>query len=922
MELADPTRSYAVLIGSSRFTDPALDDLPAVANNLSRLAELLQDPTVWGLPADRCVVVAEPASPAAVLDAVHDAARRTQDTLLVYYAGHGIGDSGGLLLTLPSTDPERPYTSVDFDAVRREVLTARRDANRIVVLDCCYSGGALTGGMGGGMSAPVEMAEQTRIAGSYLLTASAATRRALAPPGETYTAFTGELIRLLDQGLPGGDTLIEVTRVYERLHGELLAKGRPLPQQRLSNTGRTLAIARNRYGAPRAAPPSETLPSPAPARPTVQVPDELKAVLRAKPRVIAEAFVELPDRDLAMRLLQLAGLLRPPQEVAALAERLDLGAWHPIFYQVATRGSWAIVECLEALYALDDAKGLSEALVMAVCTHPPQIAVDAVRALNATGYPAEADRVLSVATSGRRSTEYFLDLLGALWSAELDQEAEALLSKATASSDEEAVRLADALLTIGREETAFELYAGAAKAVVRRPPAELARVLRALDEARERAGGGTGHAATPAPAPATGTGTGTAAGSAADAEPEDRADLLLRAAVEAAATPAATAELAGALWAAGMDDRALHVLGRAAGSLTAEQTVELADQLLDGGRDQAVRYLLDAAAAAAPGPATAVFVDAYRDMGRPVDANRLLAAAAERSPESIGDLLVHLDRHGRERDRARLMEAVYRRPAEVGQALITRFLGTGQEHLVDSSGMDPETKFIEILLALRVAANAAELVTFLARLVGSDPEVGLRRLASLRLLKGRFAVETAVLRTLLVAADVGGPDADVWPLSTRQVRSLVGRNTPLDLRVYGTAALSRLGHGPAIRGILAEPAHGGDSGDLPAEELVDWIAALRRNGLTGCARALIRSVRDEARYRGDNVVARLYASGLRTEAAFALHEFADGLGPQRLATLLNKLGIGMPPVPPAVPPEDVPSLTDLLARSAAPAPDA
>ncbi|MEW2519006.1 caspase, EACC1-associated type [Actinacidiphila alni] len=919
MELADPTRSYAVLIGSSRFTDPALDDLPAVANNLSRLAELLQDPTVWGLPADRCVVVAEPASPAAVLDAVHDAARRTQDTLFVYYAGHGIGDSGGLLLTLPSTDPERPYTSVDFDAVRREVLTARRDANRIVVLDCCYSGGALTGGMGGGMSAPVEMAEQTRIAGSYLLTASAATRRALAPPGETYTAFTGELIRLLDQGLPGGDTLIEITRVYERLHGELLAKGRPLPQQRLSNTGRTLAIARNRYGAARAAPPSETLPSPAPARAAVQVPDELKAVLRAKPRVIAEEYVRLADWDVSEQLLNLVGLLRHPQEVAAFVDRLSLVDSGPVLRQVVTRGPSVIVECLEALYALDDAKGLFEAFVLAICEHPPQIVVGAVRALNAAGYPAEAERVLSEATSGKRSTEYFLDLLGALWSAELDQEAEALLSKATASSDEDAVRLADALLTIGREETAFELYAGAAKAVVRRPPAELARVLRALDEARERAGG-TGHAATRTPA--TGTATDTAAGSAADAEPEDRADLLLRAAVEAAASPAATAELAGALWAAGMDDRALRVLGRAAGSLTAEQTVELADHLLDGGRDQAVRYLLDAAAAAAPGPTTAVFVDAYRDMGRPVDANRLLAAAAERSPESIGDLLVHLDRHGRERDRARLMEAVYRRPAEVGQALITRFLGTDQEHLVDSSGVDPETKFIEILLALRVAGNAADLVTFLARLVGSEPDLGLRRLASLRLLKSRFAVETAVLRTLLVAADVGGPDADVWPLSNRQVRSLVGRNTPLDLRVYGTAALSRLGYGPAIRGILAEPAHGGDSGDLPAEELVDWIAALRRNGLTGCARALIRSVRDEAGYRGDNVVARLYASGLRTEAAFALHEFADGLGPQRLATLLNKLGIGMPAVPLAVPPEDVPSLTDILARSAAPAPDA
>lgn len=99
----------------------------------------------------------------------------------------------------------------------------------------------------GGAGRAVQMAEQTRIAGSYLLTASSATRQSQSPPGETYTAFTGELIRLLESGLPDAGELIEATHVYEHLYGELRAKGRPLPQQRLSNTGRTLVFARNRH---------------------------------------------------------------------------------------------------------------------------------------------------------------------------------------------------------------------------------------------------------------------------------------------------------------------------------------------------------------------------------------------------------------------------------------------------------------------------------------------------------------------------------------------------------------------------------------------------------------------------------------------------------------------------------------------------
>lgn len=261
MELPDPLGSYAVLIGSSSYESPDLEDLPAVSRNLEDLGRLLEDPGVWGLPPDHVTRVAEPSSPAQLLDAVREAARRATDTLLVYYAGHGLvgpGEVDSLLLALPSSDPERPYTSVDFANVRREVLDAGRKVNRVVILDCCYSGQAMTGGMNG----PVTMAEQARITGTYLLTACGPNRLAVAPPDEPHTAFTGELIRALSGGLPGAGPLIGATELYEHVTGELRAKGRPIPQQRLSNTGRDLVLARNRHGLPGGATPAAPPPPP------------------------------------------------------------------------------------------------------------------------------------------------------------------------------------------------------------------------------------------------------------------------------------------------------------------------------------------------------------------------------------------------------------------------------------------------------------------------------------------------------------------------------------------------------------------------------------------------------------------------------------------------------------------------------------
>ncbi|MFE4422026.1 hypothetical protein [Streptomyces sp. NPDC056817] len=97
------------------------------------------------------------------------------------------------------------------------------------------------------------LADQAEIDGSYLLAAAPDNGFALAPPGETHTAFTGELLRILQTGVPGQPRELDMDVIYQHLRRELAAKGRPLPQRRARNTAGRLLLARNQAFDPAAA---------------------------------------------------------------------------------------------------------------------------------------------------------------------------------------------------------------------------------------------------------------------------------------------------------------------------------------------------------------------------------------------------------------------------------------------------------------------------------------------------------------------------------------------------------------------------------------------------------------------------------------------------------------------------------------------
>jgi Caspase domain len=237
----DPRRSYAVLIGSSTSASAELADLPAVAGNLTGLAGVLTDPALGAFPPDRCVVVADPASAETAERTLREYAGRAEDTLLIYWAGHGgPGPADELLLNVTGTGTGgRPASALALSRVRDAMLHSPA-ANRILILDCCLSGGAAP------VSAVTEaLSGQAAVEGAYALVSATPSPFHFSPPGTMYTALTGTLIGIMRNGMPDGPEFLTFAAIYGQLLYVLASRGLSLPRQFGTEAAGRLALTRN-----------------------------------------------------------------------------------------------------------------------------------------------------------------------------------------------------------------------------------------------------------------------------------------------------------------------------------------------------------------------------------------------------------------------------------------------------------------------------------------------------------------------------------------------------------------------------------------------------------------------------------------------------------------------------------------------------
>ncbi|WP_157440320.1 caspase, EACC1-associated type [Actinokineospora inagensis] len=232
-----------VLMGTGTHGEGSdLPDIEAVGATVRGLGQVLVDRC--GLAEGNLRVAVDQATPERLGVALAEQAEQAEDLLLVYFVGHGLVSLSGELHLATGVTDRRPsrlgITALPYSQVRNCVLESRARAS-VVILDCCFSGRAV-GALGDPMADVTAMAH---ISGTYVLTSAGRDQVALAPPGATYTAFTGELINLLTNGAPKEPRELTLRDVSRYLRRVLPAKGLPKPRYEAREGAEDLVLAVN-----------------------------------------------------------------------------------------------------------------------------------------------------------------------------------------------------------------------------------------------------------------------------------------------------------------------------------------------------------------------------------------------------------------------------------------------------------------------------------------------------------------------------------------------------------------------------------------------------------------------------------------------------------------------------------------------------
>jgi hypothetical protein len=241
--LPERQTSRVLLIGASQFTSD-LHDLPAVANNVQALTDLLTDPDRGGFDRAGCQMLIDPTTPQQVGDAIHAVVNEALDTLVLYYAGHGVlSQRGKPFLAVTDTDPDPRrvhYSGVPMEWLRSALADSPAN-NRILILDCCFSGHAAEA-MSGTASAVIG---ELDIHGTYTVASAPPYSAAVAPVGAQFTAFTGELLDVLREGIPGSGPLLTLGDIFPVLTRGLLSRNMPRPHRLGTGLTDHIALGRN-----------------------------------------------------------------------------------------------------------------------------------------------------------------------------------------------------------------------------------------------------------------------------------------------------------------------------------------------------------------------------------------------------------------------------------------------------------------------------------------------------------------------------------------------------------------------------------------------------------------------------------------------------------------------------------------------------
>lgn len=215
----DLNKTKALLVGVGDYQN--LPIIKPAIKNIEDLKNILLDKNIIGLSEKNIIPVINKNHQViyeAFIDFLDDDSNLEIDTLIFYFAGHGIRktDSKNLYLTGTNSSKETiEISGIPFNKIKRKIESSFIQ-KRIVILDACYSGLAAMDG-----SNKPYTEKEINIKGTYVLTSSASHEKSFFDTFNRNTFFTKELVSSLKEGIDSNRPLISLDDIYINIKRKL-----------------------------------------------------------------------------------------------------------------------------------------------------------------------------------------------------------------------------------------------------------------------------------------------------------------------------------------------------------------------------------------------------------------------------------------------------------------------------------------------------------------------------------------------------------------------------------------------------------------------------------------------------------------------------------------------------------------------------
>ncbi len=244
----------ALVVATTTYSDPALRELRAPAQDMADLSHVLEDPQIGGFAVTAVIDAPVQQVRLAVEEFLSD--RATEDLLLVYLSCHGLVDARRRLYFAASDTLKGRLAATGLEAQWvLDQLDDCRARRQVVILDCCFSGAFARGAKGeGDLGLGERFHGDGR--GRVVLTASRASEYSFEGEPVPGAAMSGSVFTtsLLD-GLRSGeadvdhDGLISVEDAYSYAFDRVQASGaQQTPQRWLYGGEGAIVLARSPAG--------------------------------------------------------------------------------------------------------------------------------------------------------------------------------------------------------------------------------------------------------------------------------------------------------------------------------------------------------------------------------------------------------------------------------------------------------------------------------------------------------------------------------------------------------------------------------------------------------------------------------------------------------------------------------------------------